>query len=96
MIFNTFDYYLLFLLPASVLFKIAPIGWRPWVLVLSASFFYLYFSMHGFGGVAGAFCLSIFLWESIFSRLYRPAALICLVGVAQSIVFLVVFKYGTT
>lgn len=93
MIFNTVSYYVLFLLPAAVLFKIAPIGWRPWVLVLSASFFYLYFSMHGFGGVAGAFCLSIFLWESIFSRLYRPAALVCLIGVAQSIVFLVVFKY---
>ena len=92
MIFNTVSYYVLFLLPAAVLFKIAPIGWRPWVLVLSASFFYLYFSMHD-RGVAGAFCLSIFLWESIFSRLYRPAALVCLIGVAQSIVFLVVFKY---
>ncbi|MFZ0681150.1 MBOAT family O-acyltransferase [Candidatus Binatus sp.] len=93
MIFNTFSYYVLFLLPSAVLFKVAPINWRPWVLILSASLFYLYFSMHGFGGVAGAFCLSIFLWESIFSRLYRPAAIVCLVGVAQSVVFLVVFKY---
>jgi alginate O-acetyltransferase complex protein AlgI len=55
MIFNTVSYYVLFLLPAAVLFKIAPYGWRPWVLVLSASFFYLYFSINGFGCVVGAF-----------------------------------------
>jgi alginate O-acetyltransferase complex protein AlgI len=79
MIFNTVSYYVLFLLPAAVLFKLAPMGWRPLVLTLSACFFYLYFSMHGFGGVVGAFCLSIFLRESLFSRLYRPAALVCLI-----------------
>ncbi len=93
MIFNTFDYYLFFLFPAALLFKLSPLGWRPWVIVVAASLFYVYFSILGFGGVVGAFCLSIFLWESIFSRLYRPGAAICLFGVLQSIVFLVIFKY---
>jgi alginate O-acetyltransferase complex protein AlgI len=93
MIFNTFDYYLFFLVPAALLFKLSPLGWRPWVIVVAASLFYVYFSILGFGGVVGAFCLSIFLWESIFSRLYRPGAAICLFGILQSIVFLVIFKY---
>ncbi|MDO8431582.1 MAG: MBOAT family O-acyltransferase [Candidatus Binatus sp.] len=93
MIFNTFDYYLFFLFPAALLFKLSPLGLRPWVIVVSASIFYVYFSILGFGGVIGAFCLSIFLWESIFSRLYRPRAAICLVGVVQSVIFLVIFKY---
>src|ERR1700730_2088221 len=93
MIFNTFNYYFLFLLPAALLFKLASARWRPWVLILSASGFYIYFSLHGFGGIAGAFCLSIFLWECAGSRLYRPGASICLLGVLQSIAFLAVFKY---
>jgi alginate O-acetyltransferase complex protein AlgI len=93
MIFNTFDYYFLFLMPAAVAFKLSPSAWRPWVIVLSGSFFYIYFSFLSFGGIVGAFCLSIFLWESIVSRLYKPGAIICLIGVVQSIVFLVIFKY---
>jgi alginate O-acetyltransferase complex protein AlgI len=93
MIFNTFNYYFLFLLPAALLFKLASARWRPWVLILSASAFYIYFSLHGFGGVAGAFCLSIFLWECAVSRLYRPGGSICLLGIMQSIAFLAVFKY---
>ena len=93
MIFNSFDYYLLFLFPAALIFKFTSVKWRPWVLSLSAAFFYLYFSLNGFGGVAGAMCLSIFLWECFVSRWYRQRAAICLFGVAQSILFLVVFKY---
>ena len=93
MIFNTFDYYFFFLIPAALAFKLSPLPWRPWVIVLSASFFYVYFSLLGFGGVVGAFCLSIFLWESIFSRLYRPGAAICFIGVVQSVIFLAIFKY---
>ncbi len=93
MIFNTFDYYFFFLIPAALAFKLSPLPWRPWVIVLSACFFYVYFSLLGFGGVVGAFCLSIFLWESIFSRLYRPGAAICFIGVVQSVIFLAIFKY---
>jgi alginate O-acetyltransferase complex protein AlgI len=93
MIFNTFDYYLLFLLPAAVGFKLAPVRWRPWVIALSASAFFIFFSMHGFGGIFGALCLGIFLWECVVSRLYRPGALVCFIGVVQSIILLAVFKY---
>ena len=93
MIFNTFEYYLLFLFPAAIVFKFAARAMRPWVLIVSAGAFYIHFSLNGFGGVAGACCLTIFLWESAFSRLYRPAAWICFVGVLQSVVFLAVFKY---
>ena len=60
MIFNTLDYYILFLLPAALAFKLAPVPWRPWVITLSASGFFVYFSLRGFGGVIGALCLSIF------------------------------------
>ena len=93
MIFNTFDYYILFLLPAALGFKLAPASWRPWVIALSASAFFVYFSLRGFGGVVGAFCLAIFIWECAVSRLYRPGALICTIGIVQSIVLLVIFKY---
>jgi len=93
MIFNTFDYYILFLLPAALAFKLAPIPWRPWVIALSASGFFVYFSLRGFGGVLGALCLAIFIWECAVSRLYRPGALICALGIVQSIVLLVIFKY---
>jgi len=93
MIFNTFEYYLLFLFPAAIMFKLAARAMRPWVLIVSAGAFYIHFSLNGFGGVAGACCLTIFLWESAFSRLYRPAAWICFAGVLQSVVFLAVFKY---
>ncbi len=93
MIFNTFEYYLLFLFPAAIVFKLAARAMRPWVLIVSAGAFYIHFSLNGFGGVAGACCLTIFLWESAFSRLYRPAAWICFAGVLQSVVFLAVFKY---
>jgi alginate O-acetyltransferase complex protein AlgI len=61
MIFNSLDYYLFFLFPAAELFKLASPRLRPWVLSLSAAFFYIYFSLNGFGGIAGALCLSIFL-----------------------------------
>ncbi|HKV54978.1 MAG TPA: MBOAT family O-acyltransferase [Candidatus Binataceae bacterium] len=93
MIFNTFDYYLLFLFPAALAFKLASDQWRPWVLTLSASLFYIYFSLHGFGGIAGALCLSIFAWECFVSRWYSRGAAICFFGIFQSIVVLAVFKY---
>jgi alginate O-acetyltransferase complex protein AlgI len=93
MIFNTFDYYILFLLPAVLAFKLASVRWRPWVIALSASAFFIYFSLRGFGGVLGALCLAIFIWECAVSRLYRPGARICALGIAQSIILLVIFKY---
>jgi alginate O-acetyltransferase complex protein AlgI len=92
-IFNTWDYYLLFLLPSAVLFRIAGPRARPWLVCLSGSLFFTYFSFRNLGGAVAAACLLIFLWESIVSRFYEPGSWVCWLGIVQSIAFLVVFKY---
>ena len=93
MIFNTWDYYLLFLLPAAVLFRLMRSSIRPWIIVLSGCLFFVYFSYTQLGGAIGAACLTIFLWESFVSRFYKPGSWICYLGVTQTILFLAVFKY---
>ncbi|HUN60957.1 MAG TPA: MBOAT family O-acyltransferase [Candidatus Sulfotelmatobacter sp.] len=93
MIFNTWDYYLLFLIPAALLFRLARPAVRPWIIVLSGCLFFVYFSFTQLGGAIGAACLLIFLWESFISRFYKPASWFCFLGVVQTILFLVVFKY---
>jgi alginate O-acetyltransferase complex protein AlgI len=93
MIFNTWDYYLLFLLPSALLFRILNTRYRPWVVLGSGSLFFLYFSYTQLGGLIGAACLGIFLWESLVSRFYKPGSWFCAVGVVQTILFLAVFKY---
>ena len=65
---------------------------RPWVLIVSASAFYIHFSLNRFGGVAGRLSDYLLVGERV-SRLYRPAAWICFAGVLQSVVFLAVFEY---
>jgi alginate O-acetyltransferase complex protein AlgI len=92
LIFNTFRYYFLFLIPAAVLFRLAPLRLRPWVIALFGSAFFLHFA-YGMAGLWGALCLGIFLWESLVSRLYRPGSRWCLLGLAQALLFLGVFKY---
>lgn len=93
MIFNTLGYYLLFLFPAAVLFRLVKADLRPLVCLLFGAGFFVYFSMTQVGGVAGAFCLLIFIWESLFSRLYKKGSWLCWFGVVQAILFLVIFKY---
>lgn len=93
MIFNTLGYYLLFLIPAAILFRIVAPCRRPLVCVAFGAAFYVFFSLTAVGGVAGALCLSIFAWESLCSRLYRPASRWCLFGIVQALVFLFAFKY---
>lgn len=93
MIFNTFAYFLGFLLPAAVLFRLAPPAARAAVCFTSGAGFFVYFSITEVGGVAGAACLLVFLWESAFSRLYRPGSVWCVVGVVQAVLILMVFKY---
>ena len=92
MIFNTFVYYLLFLLPSAALYRLVPAHLRPWVIVTFGSSFFLYFA-YGMAGLWGAACLLIFLWESIVSRLYKPGSRWCLVGILQSVLLLFAFKY---
>ena len=93
MIFNTWAYYLFFLIPSAILFRLSPPRYRPWVIVAGGSAFFLYFSYTELGGIIPAACLGIFLWESITSRFYLPKSWFCWVGVAQAIVLLFIFKY---
>lgn len=93
MIFNTWDYFLLFLLPASILFRFSRSAIRPWILFGSGCLFFVYFSYTQLGGAVGAACLLIFLWESFVSRFYKPKSWVCILGVVQTILFLAVFKY---
>jgi alginate O-acetyltransferase complex protein AlgI len=93
MIFNGWDYYLLFLIPSAILFRVLSGRWRPWVILLTGSCFFLYFSYTQLGGLVGAACLAIFLWESLLSRFYKPGSWVCAFGVVQTIFFLALFKY---
>ena len=93
MIFNTLIYYFLFLLPAAGLFRVVKSDWRPLVCIVAGSGFFLYFSITQFGGYFGAACLLMFVWESLFSRLYKKGSIFCLIGVAQAVIFLFIFKY---
>lgn len=93
MIFNTWDYFLLFLIPAAILFRTASPKARPWIAAAYGCLFFVYFSYTQLGGAIGAACLVIFLWESFVSRFYKPASWVCMLGVTQTILFLCVFKY---
>jgi alginate O-acetyltransferase complex protein AlgI len=93
MIFNSWDYYLLFLMPAAICFRLAGPRVRPWVVFASGSLFFAYFSYTQFGGWVGVACLAIFLWECWVSRFYRSRSWICWLGIAQTVLFLVIFKY---
>ena len=93
MIFNTWDYFLLFLIPAAIFFRVARQTARPWIAAGYGCLFFVYFSYTQLGGAIGAACLSIFLWESFVSRFYKPGSWVCMLGVTQTILFLCVFKY---
>ena len=93
MIFNTWDYYLLFLLPSAVIFRVSSPRIRPWLISLSGALFFIYFSFTSLGGGIGAACLLIFVWEAIVSRFYKPGSWVCWLGILQAIAFLAVFKY---
>lgn len=93
MIFNTLAYYFVFLFPAALLFRFVSAGMRPWVCAVSGVGFYVFFSLTEHGGVWGAMCILLFVWEALFRSLYKPKATACLVGVLISLVVLGVFKY---
>lgn len=93
MIFNTLAYFLLFLIPTAILFRLVSPGFRPWLCAISGALFFIYFALTEIGGIVGAACLGIFVWEALCSRFYRPGSLLCVLGVVQSLLLLVVFKY---
>lgn len=92
MIFNTFSYFLVFLLPTAISFRLSPPVFRPWVIAIGGSLFFVKFS-YGMAGVAGTLCLLMFLWESLVSRLYMRGSRWCILGLVQSVALLGVFKY---
>ena len=92
MIFNTFAYFFLFLMPAAVLFRLVGPPLRPWECVFSGVGFFVYFSVTVMAGWVGAACLLIFVWESLISRLYQRGSSWCLVGVLASVAILGAFK----
>ena len=93
MIFDTFTYYLAFLIPAALLFRSVSAPVRPWVCAVFGAAFFVYFSVTQFGGWWGAACVLIFFWEASFRRFYTPRSKLCLVGVLVSVGVLVAFKY---
>ncbi len=93
MIFNTCAYFFFFLAPAAIAFRLVRRPLQPWVCLGFGGGFFIFFSLTQAGGVAGAFCLLMFVWESLFSRLYRPRSWLCIVGIVQALLFLVAFKY---
>jgi alginate O-acetyltransferase complex protein AlgI len=93
MIFDTFAYFILFLLPAAILFRLVPHALRPWVIVVFGVGFFVYFSVTALAGWVGAACVLIFVWESLISRWYRERSAWCLCGIAASIGILAMFKY---
>ena len=93
MIFDTFVYYLVFLIPSAIAFRFAGRQVRPWICTVFGAAFFIYFSLTQLGGVVGAACLLILWWEACFSRLYKPGSRWCIAGVVQAILVLFVFKY---
>jgi alginate O-acetyltransferase complex protein AlgI len=92
MIFNTFYYYI-FLIFSSVLYRILTGNARLWVLVGSGVLFFIFYSITSVGGYLGALCLLIFLWEALFSRLYKEKSNYCVLGVILAVLVLFYFKY---
>jgi alginate O-acetyltransferase complex protein AlgI len=76
-----------------VLFRLVRSAARPWVCLAFGAGFFVFFSLTQIGGAAGAACLLIFVWEAIFSRFYKQGSFLCIIGIAQSILFLGIFKY---
>lgn len=93
MIFTSFTYFFVFLWPSALVFRWARPRWRPWILAASGAAFFVWFAPLVAGGLAGAACLGIFIWEALFSRLYRPRAIWCVIGIVQALLILFVFKY---
>ncbi len=93
MIFNTFSYFLLFLLPAALGFRIVKPALKPWLVVFFGAAFFVHFSVTALGGWIAASCIVLFLWESAISRLYKPGSRWCLLGVVIAVVALGIFKY---
>jgi alginate O-acetyltransferase complex protein AlgI len=94
MIFNTIAYFFLFLFPAALLFRLASPRMRPWICALSGALFFIYFSLTSVGGLPGALCLLIILFQS-FCCVYwcKPGSKSAVFIILLAVGFLCLFKY---
>jgi alginate O-acetyltransferase complex protein AlgI len=94
MIFNTLAYFFFFLFPSAILFRVCKPAYRSWILTLSGILFFAYFSLTSIGGVLGAACILIILWQSICCvYLCKPNSKFSIFVILQAVLFLCVFKY---
>jgi alginate O-acetyltransferase complex protein AlgI len=95
MIFNELSYFILFLIPALLVFHLGPARARCWVISVFGALFFVYYGNLHFGGLWGSLCVLIFVWEILVSRLYRKGSKWCLFGIVQAVIILFSFKYLT-
>lgn len=93
MIFDSFFYYFVCLVPSAIAFRVVRPRTRPWICAAFGALFFIYFSLTQLGGLAGAACLLILFWEACFSRLYKARSCWCIAGIIQAVLVLFVFKY---
>jgi alginate O-acetyltransferase complex protein AlgI len=94
MIFNSLIYFAVFLLPTALLYQKRPAASRPWLLSVVGALFFIFFSITTVGGVPGAFCLLLILWQSLCCLyLCKPGSKLCYFVIIQSILILCAFKY---
>jgi alginate O-acetyltransferase complex protein AlgI len=93
LIFNRIAYFLFFLFPCAILFRIVRPDLRPWICTSFGAAFFIYFSVTELAGWPAAACLLILIWEAFFSRLYAPGSRYCIAGIGIAIGVLAVFKY---
>ena len=88
---NTWAYYLFFLVPSAILFRLSPPRHRPWVIVAGGSAFSFIFPTPNWAEL-----FLRYVWE-FFCGSLLPAGFtkscFCWVRVAQAIVPLFIFKY---
>lgn len=84
MIFTDASYWVL-LIAAVATFHLMPKHHRKWAILFWGSVFLVNWG--------GALVLGLFLYQTVFSRLYRKFSFWCVVGIVQAIAILAYFKY---
>ncbi|MFY7954331.1 MAG: MBOAT family O-acyltransferase [Armatimonadaceae bacterium] len=94
MIFNSIAFFLAFLIPAAILFRRVAPRHRATVAWVSGAAFFIYFSLTSIGGVPGAACLGLIVYQSIFCVTLCPRGKAwCTVAILQAVAILAIFKY---
>jgi alginate O-acetyltransferase complex protein AlgI len=92
-IFNDLVFFVAFLIPSVTTFHLVRPAAKPWVITGFGFGFFLYFSTIMFGSGWAALTALILVWQCFTSRFYRKGSRFCLLGIAQAILVLGLFKY---